>query len=312
MIAAMLAVFYVDDRLDRLDISGTALQTVFAGRTYLPSGLLMLAVFLVLIAVGSRELVAIFRAKQIEADRFMVAAAGMCGCVVMYAMPYTLNSQQTLAGITTAVCVLFLMTLVNYASKRRTEGAVAAVGVTMFSLIYLGLLPGFFIIIRRWHSAWVILGILLITKSCDIGAYFTGRAIGRHKLIPWLSPGKTWEGVIGGLTLSAIVALLLGSVAAAMGVTGHYDYGGVVRGEWLVVRYPWWLLLLAGVLMGLVGQFGDLAASLFKRDAGIKDSGTSIPGFGGILDVVDSPLAVAPLAYWLLLLGRYLSDAQPM
>jgi phosphatidate cytidylyltransferase len=72
------------------------------------------------------------------------------------------------------------------------------------------------------------------------------------------------------------------------------------------VHYPLWYAALAGLLLGLIGQFGDLVASLFKRDAGIKDSGSSIPGFGGVLDVIDSPIVVAPFAYWLLMLVRQL------
>jgi phosphatidate cytidylyltransferase len=124
--------------------------------------------------------------------------------------------------------------------------------------------------------------ILIIVKSTDIGAYFGGRALGRHKLIPWLSPGKTWEGLICGVLVS-------GAIGAAMG-TGMPNHD--------MAMAPWKGFIF-GVAIGAIGQVGDLLESLMKRDAQVKDSGRLIPGFGGILDVIDSPLFAAPFAYLL-------------
>ncbi|MEX0776480.1 MAG: phosphatidate cytidylyltransferase [Phycisphaeraceae bacterium] len=306
MIAALVAVIYFDNRLDRLSIQGTVWQSIFAGRAYLPAGLIMLGLFLAMIPFGTVELCAIFRAKGIAAHAFMVGASGMAGCLAMYILPSGLDPQLAVAILTTLVVVLFLATLVQHSWRGRTQGAIAVAGVTLLSLIYMGFLPGFFILIRRWHSAWVILAIILITKSCDIGAYFTGRAIGKHKLIPWLSPGKTWEGLIGGIVLSMIVAVGVVALGNQLGENGSYSKGTAER-VFHEEHYPLWAAACAGMLIGAVGQFGDLIASLFKRDAGIKDSGTSIPGFGGLLDVADSPLIVAPLAYWLLSLMHLLA-----
>ena len=98
-------------------------------------------------------------------------------------------------------------------------------------------------------STMILVMILLVVKATDIGGFFGGRALGKHKLIFWLSPGKTWEGLI---------------------------FGGVLGG---------------------IGQAGDLLESLMKRDAEVKDSGALVPGFGGILDIIDSPLLAAPFAY---------------
>ena len=152
----------------------------------------------------------------------------------------------------------------------------ANAGGTLLAITYLGVLPGFFLPICLTHSAWMLLAIVAIVKAADIGAYTTGHLIGKHKLIPWLSPGKTVEGFFGGLVFSALVALVL-----------------------LHRQFSLPSALIAGLLLGAVGQLGDLLESLLKRDAGVKDSG-KVPGFGGILDLLDSPLLAAPVAYWLL------------
>jgi phosphatidate cytidylyltransferase len=124
--------------------------------------------------------------------------------------------------------------------------------------------------------------ILLVVKFADIGAYFGGRLLGRHKLIAWLSPGKTWEGLFCGLATSALVGL-------ACSIIWHSQLSTLTWGK----------ALLFGAIIGAVGQAGDLLESLMKRDAQVKDSGNIIPGFGGLLDVIDSPLLAAPAAYLL-------------
>ena len=302
MIAALLGLFWLDDRMDHWDISGTWAQTVFMGRTYLPSGLLMLAAMLALIGVISRELCVIFQAKGIRAQRTIVTVAGMLGALMIYSIPQASTSRTAIAVIATMLVVVFLLSLLKHCWGGRTDGAVAVAAATMFAMVYLGILPGFLLAIRRWHSAWVVAGVILVTKSCDIGAYFTGRAIGRHKLIAWLSPGKTWEGLAGGILFSALTAFLLAWANNRWGITGLMNGQSPVRtftpGHFHLGRSAG-----AGALMGVCGQLGDLTASLFKRDAGIKDSGSLVPGFGGLIDIADSPVVVAPLAYWLLMFG---------
>jgi phosphatidate cytidylyltransferase len=176
---------------------------------------------------------------------------------------------------------------------------VAAAGATMFAVAYLGMMGGFYLAIRRWHSAWVVLAVIIITKMGDTGAYTVGRMIGRHKLIPWLSPGKTWEGLGGAVLFSTLFAMGFAWIAQ------HTDVSIVhrtVNGQIVAIQQTYSIggAAIAGVLFALVGHAGDLTVSLFKRDAGLKDSGNIIPGFGGILDVLDSPLLVAPVAYWML------------
>ncbi|HEY4128165.1 MAG TPA: phosphatidate cytidylyltransferase [Gammaproteobacteria bacterium] len=141
----------------------------------------------------------------------------------------------------------------------------------------LTLLPSLAAVVSiRNASPWYLLIQLLITSGADIGAYFAGRAFGKHKLAPQVSPGKTWEGVVGGVVLVAVVA--------------------VIADHWLPVAALPFVLLSIGV--GLLSVVGDLSESLFKRQAGLKDSGTLFPGHGGVLDRVDSLTAAAPL-FWL-------------
>jgi phosphatidate cytidylyltransferase len=149
--------------------------------------------------------------------------------------------------------------------------------------LYFGWLLAHFVYLRRLPAglAWI-LAALLVTWACDSGAYFVGRAVGRHKLCPRLSPGKTWEGIAGGL---------LGALAA-----------GALVG-WLGMRFLGGVGLVPGLMLGLVvsvvSPFGDLVISMMKREVGAKDSGTLIPGHGGILDRTDSLLFVVTAAYYL-------------
>lgn len=288
MIAFLLGVVWLDNRLGSIDISGTFLETLFLGRSNLPAGLLLVGVMLLLALMTLRELSRMFEAKGVVLDRPTFHLAAICGILMVYLIPLSVNSQVTIAIYGTGMMLVFVATLIRFAWRHRTQGAILAGSASTFVFIYLGVLPGFFLLIRRGHSAWVIAAIVLVTKSCDIGAYFAGRAMGRHKLIPWLSPGKTWEGLLGGMVFAGLVSAGLVALATAWGA--------------ITTPVPLWYAALCGVILGGVGQLGDLGASLMKRDADVKDSGSTIPGFGGFLDVLDSLILVAPLAYWMLMI----------
>ena len=286
----LLGIVWVDNWLDGVELAGMW-KELFAQKQHPPRGLVLFGLALIIAPLAARELSAIFRANGIASRTWLTSLAAITGLVLSYSIPTQTEATagtQTITAIailSTGMIALFVMSLVTFSQGRNVQGVIAAAGAVVFAMIYLGLMMGFFLALRRDHSAWLIVGVIMVTKACDSGAYFTGRAIGRHKMIPWLSPGKTWEGLAGGVVTASVVGVLL-----------------ALASQWLPDRtdhLPWWLGIVAGVLFAVFGQFGDLAMSLFKRDAGLKDSSTILPGLGGVLDVLDSPLMVAPIAYWL-------------
>ncbi len=233
-----------------------------------------------------QEIAPIFRALNTRASRRVLSAAATLGLCAAALTPHEIAGISGVAIVCSAAVVILIGSIVIYSRQQTTAGVTAGASAALFVFVYLGLLGGFLVVLRNAYSAWVLLGVVLVTKSCDIGAYFTGRAIGRHKLIPWLSPGKTWEGLVGGVALST-------GVGVAALATGH-------AADQLTELSLMSGALIGGVL-GVVGQGGDLVASVLKRDAGVKDYSSVLPGFGGVMDVLDSALLTAPVAYWMLI-----------
>lgn len=157
------------------------------------------------------------------------------------------------------------------------------------------LLMGLLVMVPAWHALiflraadngqWLVLNLILLVAAADIGAYFTGKAMGRHKLAPQVSPGKTWEGVLGGVAVAVI------TMAVIMLATSS--------------KPIYWALVIA-IPTALVSVLGDLLESMVKRHRGLKDSGTILPGHGGVCDRVDGLVAAAPIfALTLLAAGWY-------
>ncbi len=201
-------------------------------------------------------------------------------------------------GLASPCLALGLVTLAAFLGEmRRYERpgeVMERLALGVFGVVYAGLLLSFVAQMRGLGpgGAWglpAIASLVIVVKMSDIGAYTVGRLIGRHKMAPVLSPGKTLEGAAGGVVFACAGAYLaLAWLAPAM-------IGQPLQ--------PAWSWLPFGVLVGLTGMFGDLAESLFKRDVGRKDSSTWLPGFGGVLDLLDSILFAAPVAYLLWMLG---------
>ena len=171
-----------------------------------------------------------------------------------------------------SLAALFLYQYLRYG----TSGVIANCGANYFSIIYVGLFCGFVLGIRIEFGLWALLMFVFVIKSSDIGAYTAGTLFGKHKFSPKISPGKTWEGMAGALAMAMIVSLLFAITCDIM---------------------TWWSAVIFGFCFAFIGQGGDLVESMMKRDAEQKDSSRNVPGFGGILDIMDSPLFAAPFAY---------------
>lgn len=287
LIVALFAVLWADEAVAGRPLPD-AIDKLFAGGV-VPPGAVIFPVMLLLAFMASRELARIMREKQIHAQTGLTCIAALTGMIVSSAVPVWMPGPHASAVVATAAMLVLLASLAYYSRHQNTQGVVAAAGGALLAFVYTGLMFGFVLAIRREHSAWVLLWILMVTKASDIGAFTLGKLFGRHKMIPWLSPGKTWEGLGGGVLFASAVAaggvVLLGRSGAEQNLPSVASAAVV------------------GVIAAFFGQAGDLIMSLFKRDAGRKDSGHSLPGFGGVLDVLDSPLLVTPLAYWWLRLA---------
>ncbi|WP_153557509.1 phosphatidate cytidylyltransferase [Roseimaritima sediminicola] len=186
-------------------------------------------------------------------------------------------------GAFAAIAIVLVAEMRRYG--RGPAGAIDRVQAGVFVALYTGLPMAMLVAVRNLHGdGWglaALITLIAATKSCDAGAYGSGKLLGRHKLIPRLSPGKTWEGAIGGVLLSVVVAY--GCV--------HFLFPAM--GAKLFASPPWWGPGVLGAVCALSGMAGDLAESLIKRDTGAKDSGTTLPGLGGVWDVTDSLIAAS-------------------
>ena len=255
-----------------------------------PPGAILFVICALVIALAAKELAAVAQACTGRTDLRKSTSLIICfGILSLYAMWLggLCNDPMLAVGmLATVLAACFFASLWMASLGQRTQGTVLTALITTGFTVYLGVFLGFFMLIQVDHSVWWIIGVIAIVKMCDTGAYFTGCSIGRHKMIPWLSPGKTWEGLAGGL---------LAAMGTAWGLSA-------LSGAWLPgePQIATWLALLIGFVIGICGQCGDLVMSMMKRDAGLKDSSELLPGLGGMMDVLDSPLFVAPIAWWLL------------
>ena len=239
-------------------------------------------------ALGARELLAFARRQSLPPlDRFTLISSAVLPLYVYLAI----TLLPGLARASWIVFGLWLVLLLSIALLRRRpdEHPLTVTAVTAFAVLYPAGLASFLIAIRHlnpefgersWPGAWLVFFPLVITWVCDTAAMVAGRAIGGPKLWPAISPGKTWAGSIAGvLGAIASVPLLNYLVLERVGVALPLLEG----------------LTFAAVL-GVVGQAGDLAESLFKREVGVKDSSALIPGHGGVLDRLDSLYFVLPVS----------------
>ena len=177
----------------------------------------------------------------------------------------------------------FLAILMLQFARKDNSNAIVGISTTMFGIFYIAWLFSFLIKVRFLlpgiGGIKLLYFVLIVTKSGDIGALLIGSWLGKHPLLPRISPNKSIEGCIGSFVFSITAAVLGRSLLPAQ------------------IDFPFWQVIFFGAFLGGMGQLGDLSESLIKRDCNVKDSGKLLPGMGGILDVIDSLLFAAPVFY---------------
>jgi phosphatidate cytidylyltransferase len=200
---------------------------------------------------------------------------------------------QHFAGLACVAAVLAILTAAVFIGEmRRYEKPGAAIvnaALAIFTLVYIGLCIGFWVPLRLFRGNEVgmaaLFSMLLIVKTADTGAFVCGKSFGRHKMTPVLSPGKTWEGAIGGIAIACVTSWAFFQFAAPAMVGSSWKPPPVAA------------TVVYGAVLALAGMVGDLAESLLKRDMQRKDSSTWLPGLGGVLDIIDAPLIAGPVAW---------------
>jgi phosphatidate cytidylyltransferase len=291
MLAGLLGLLYLDHGVEKATRGWVMWPYLQPKQGFGIAGAGVAAMLILLMPLAVTEFAKLLTAERVRPYRG-IAVIG-CGMLTLHAFLTQFAWFQPIAASTLAFIIVLTMILAGLrrASLQQAHEAITHMAGTVLATLYLGGLGWFLIALRVKHSphphgfqgsTQAVVMILLVVKFTDIGAFFGGRALGRHKLIPWLSPGKTWEGLICGIATAALVGL-----------------GCVLLWHNALSTLNWSKALLFGAIIGAVGQAGDLLESLMKRDALVKDSGNIIPGFGGLLDVIDSPLLAAPAAYLL-------------
>ena len=265
------------------------LTAMFSGNKFL-SDYVFLAIMVVLATSGLVEFYALVEKEGMACFK----GAGVLGGVLLmvgtfFKIQGVLGEHRTPARVNdfeVVFLILFVLGLCvrQFVSRTNTKG-ILAISTTLFGLMYVPWLLNF---IQKIHffpgldgnGKFYVLYFILVTKFSDSGAYAVGSLIGRHKMIPRISPGKTWEGFGGAILVSTGASLLFTHLAGPR-LAGMTTVHAIVL----------------GVILSSAAVIGDLIESIFKREAGVKDSGKLFPGIGGILDLLDSLLFNAPLMY---------------
>ena len=268
---------------------GIVLGALFCGNKMV-SDVVFALVMVVLAVVGllefyglvEKEGMVCFKGWGIFAGVLLMAGTflHLQGWLGLHGTPSRVNDFEVVFLILFVLGLCFL----QFLSKSNTKG-ILAISTTLFGLMYVPWLLNFIQKIYLFpklgdDGKYYVLYFILVTKLSDSGAYAVGSLIGKHKMIPRISPGKTWEGFGGAIVVSTGASLLFAHLA------GPHLPG-----------MTWVHAIILGVVLSTAAVLGDLIESLFKREAGVKDSGNFFPGIGGILDLLDSLLFNAPLMY---------------
>ena len=236
--------------------------------------------------LGLFEFYVLAKKRDLKPD----AVAGYLGAAGLFVVFYIVRPWQLLdmLFLIQAVLIVFIPGTLVAATLRGApfEKMLASAGATILGVLYVVFLGGHLVAVRTGFAQEVSADLLsfffLILMGADIGAYYVGKTFGKHKLAPSISPGKTWEGVVGGFVASLLMAAL-----------AHF---------WFFPELPLKIALPLAAVMTVLGILGDLTESALKRGAGAKDAAKILPGHGGVLDRLDSLLFNAPLIYYF---GRF-------
>jgi phosphatidate cytidylyltransferase len=211
---------------------------------------------------------------QLSAVQFVIIAAFACAISPFLFLALAMRRQQLSTGY-------------------------PAAAASAFAFAYIALPMGMLVQLRQqWAGAFWILYLLLVVWAGDIFAYFVGRSLGRHLMAPRISPKKTWEGATASLAASLLVGILLFN--HALQISSFFLRLGLIQrrdGMFGLEKPEIWPIILLTVALNIAAQIGDLVESLIKRGADVKDSGTILPGHGGMLDRIDALLFAAPVLW---------------
>ncbi len=263
------------------------LAAMFSGIPFLADGVFVLIIAFLALA-GLVEFYGLAQKRGLACFKVSGVIGGvllMCGTFAqLHGWLGICNSPARVNDFETTFLILFVLGLsIRQLFARLNPDGLSAIAVTMFGLMYVPWLLNFIQKINFFpgvEGKYFLLYFILLTKFSDMGAYIVGSLIGRHKLIPRISPGKTWEGLAGAIAVST------GASVVFVHFLGRHLFGMNLRHA-----------VVLGVILSSTAVIGDLIESLFKRECGVKDSGNVLPGIGGVLDLLDSLLFNAPIMY---------------
>ncbi|MDT5061067.1 MAG: phosphatidate cytidylyltransferase [Acidobacteriota bacterium] len=241
---------------------------------------LFVALALASMALGLYEFWLLARRRGIKPD----VVVGFVGAAALFTTFYFDRPNESSLLLLMMILPALTIAALSAAMLRGApfENMIASVGATVLGVMYVAFLGGHLVAVRmgfeQLRAAHLLSFFFLVIMGSDTGAYYTGRALGRHKLAPKISPGKTWEGAVGGMLASLLMAAL-----------AHY---------WFFPELPLKVALPLAAVMNILGVLGDLTESALKRGAGAKDAAQILPGHGGLLDRLDSLLFNAPVLYY--------------
>jgi phosphatidate cytidylyltransferase len=286
----------------RLSI-GSAIIAVLVGICWLDvhstfPGIWLAALAVIAVMLAAGEMLRLFAARTLEPASWSVYLGVLMpvlmSCVPIFVLPITANfSVGALGWLTMGLMMGLIVVMVGEMQRYEPPRAsISNVAAAAFAVLYVGGGVGVLVQLRlryapgelgTWSTLFPLLCVIATVKLSDTAQYFVGSNFGKRKLAPKLSPKKTWEGAIGGSIVASILAAVI-IVLLQRRIVG------------LDPPHPLWTLCFT-LSVSVGGVFGDLAESLLKRDAGVKDSSSWMPGLGGVLDLLDSLLFAAPVAY---------------